>query len=326
MTSAIYLNNIPKLGHACHAIKILNDHANGNLKLVFHIDKLKYFDNLYLLENFADFINPQDCVNLFNFLKSTNKNVYIFISEDPNHYKISDPKIFLLNYKCDFRFYLILKIISRLNISIFSKLYYYLFICDIAYIKFFRKKIFSILKIDNLKLLWAFRSSIYSKVLDFQKNVIIPNKRTLGSNRVLETCFSLNAIKSNFKLFNLNEAIDPFDYKASLACTNFSNLYIHIEALPSNHSLLNLERLCYFNNLINKNSLSVYFKSISDFFINFNSLQFDFSDSTSLKNIYFIIRTDNDIIFTKYKSLINYYFLLSRSPKTNFIISQSTCL
>lgn len=175
-------------------------------------------------------------------------------------------------------------------------------------------------------LLWAFRSSIYSKILDFQKNVIIPNKRTLGSNRVLETCFSLNVINSNFKIFNPNETIDPFDYKASIASSNFLNLYIHIDPLPSKYSLLKLERLCYFNNLTNKNSLSVYFKSVSDLFIKFKSSQFDFSNSTSLKNIYFIIYTDNDTIFSKCKSLVCYFSSLPHSPKINFVISQSICL
>lgn len=323
MTSAIYLNNIPNLGHVSHAIKILNVHSKNNLKLIFDINESVNYDNLYVLENFADFIKPTDCINFFNFLKFCNVNTYIFISEDPNFFNISDPHNFLLNYKCDFKFYVILFIIRKLNISLFSYLYNYLFINDKFFVKVLRNILLKFLKVDHLQLLWTFRSSIYSRVLEFKKNVIIPNKRTLGPNRILQSTFGLKVWNSSFTDFDLDASVDPFSYQDSIVKINFKNLFIHIE---SNNSSFKLERLCYLNNLISEDSLSIYFKSISHFFSEIISFIDGLANPLSSSDIQIIIYTEYESIYFKYDALAKFLFFNNYKDKYNLNISQSKCL
>jgi hypothetical protein len=318
MTSAIYLNNIPLLGHASHAIKILNSHNREDLDLIFDFSNIHKVRKLYILENFADFISPNECVDLFKFLASTEIDIFIFISEDPNFYNINNPHIFLLNHKCTFKYYLILKILHLININIFSYLYNCFFINDKNYIKFIRICLFKSLKINKDILQWSFRSCIYSKILSHQKNVIIPNKRTLGNSRALETVFKLNVFHSNFSSFDVDDVVEPFSYKESLSKTFFSNLSIHISSEFFEKDTSSLERLCYYNNLIKKDHLSIFYVSISDFFMSFSKFFVRLEDNNQLNNLEIIIYC-NPQIFTKYKSLIDLYFLnytkLTLTPK-----------
>lgn len=287
MTSAVYLNNIPVLGHASHAIRIIGFDSGEGLDLMTSIDEYNNYDNIYFIENFCDFININDGIKLFNFLKYSKQKITILISEDPNYFSFQFKKHFLLNHTCRFNHFIFLVFLSLLNINLFFLLYKITFLKqDSVTEKIFSKAfrvLYKLFKIDSHITRWLFRSSIYSKILNYQKCVLIPNKRTLGPYRILESAFNLKVFNAKISSFNVFDPVDPFDYEESILKTsfNFLKIYVCIVDSPKIHNTI--ERQCYFENLVNENSLSVIIKSIS--FLSFEKIGHKFLEITLPKRI-----------------------------------------
>lgn len=82
MTSAIYLNNIPRLGDASHAIRMICFDAQEAPKFITNLNDVSHYKCVYFIENFCDFLKYKDGVDLFNSMKFSSVSIKIFISED----------------------------------------------------------------------------------------------------------------------------------------------------------------------------------------------------------------------------------------------------